>query len=1402
MTCIVPRTCREVSSSNSRARSELTPQPVEAWEYKAAYVLLGAPGAGKTTTFEHEAKRQEGVYVTVRDFLTSDDKPEWHDTTLFVDGLDESRAGTADGRTPLDRIRAKLERIGCPRFRLSCREADWFGRNDSDNLKTVSPDETVTVLRLEPLSGDDIYQFLSAFPGIGNAENFITSARNRGLQGLLANPQSLKMLAVAVGPSGKWPSTRMQAFDMACRTLLKEHNDEHRIAQPGRSSISDLMNACGRLFAIQLLTGAVGYSQFGNGSDPDFLGLDQVPEESRAILHSCLQSKLFESPIQCRAVPVHRQIAEFLAARFLAGLVDKGLPVGRVLALMTGYDGIVVSELRGLSAWLAAHSGTGRAEVIARDPLGTVLYGDISRFSPSDRLSLLNGLHRETNANPKIFVTHHLDSRLGDLVSSDMEEHFREILLAPTREESCQSFVIILLEALWHGERLPGLADPLKELIRDGTWWPRLRERALDLYIRHFRNCRELGELAAEIHVGKVSDPDDDLLGCLLSRLYPASISEVEVMRYLRIPQRLNYINEYYYFWTEHLPQISTSRQLEVLLDHIVERYDNLFADTKGLWFHVSFLRRLHASLLTRFLQLAGDETDLSRLFSWLEPAATECDWENDPDIVYEEFRDVLRWVNDRPGAWKTLLAMSLNRCIERSECNEPYGFANCMRKEENGRLFGVNRPPDFGLWCLERAVEVENENAAGWLLDEAAMCLHYGLNNNGLSRETVSMSLAGYTGLRHAFEERLAEFEAPQTESCASGRRSQAHIGTKRLNWHVQVKPHEGKLLGTEANPALLHELAEKVYFGGYANVPGDSPRERLNAVLDGDESLVDAVLVGFRNTVKREDLPSDSQVIKLRESNQTHYLALPFMAGLEEIAKTVPLGEMDIGERLLRLALAVHYTVPMRPSAQRPAGHKPQWFNWLLLNCPHIVADVLARSVLSELRKGVESPAGIHELAHSPDHAGVARIAAVSLLQRFPVRCRSGQLSSLSHLIIAARRHCGPEPLLELIDKKHIHPGMNVAQRVHWLAAGLCIAPETYIDRLKTYVGATERRVRFLSEAVANQFISSPDLKCCQNISALQLLIRLIGTSCRPYPFGADSDVDVLATHEFYAANRVHGFIDELATISTEDASHALEALSSEIDLRAWNSLLTDATHRQKALRREAGFVYGDVAQVIDTLERGPPTNAADLAALTFEHLQRIARNIRDGNTSDWRQYWNVDSHYRPMSPRPENACRDALLSDLKTAMQPSKADVQREGNYADDKRADIRVSYGEFNVPIEVKRSCHKSLWSAIRSQLIAKYVTDPGTGGYGIYVVFWFGDTEDCRPTPPMTGARPASSLELERRLTSMLSAEEQIRIRVCVVDVSAPQGQGGGSHYDRSVTNKRSKVKHANQPTEG
>ncbi len=181
----------------------------------AAYVLIAEPGAGKTTAFETEAARQGAECVPVRRFRTFDE-PEWRETTLFLDGLDEARAGTEDGRTPLDDIRKKLYGLGCPPFRLSCRWADWMAANDKERLKEVSPDGTVIVFRLDPLSEPNVKAILANSHGVEDTDGFIKAARERGVDRLLRNPQNLEMLAKSVS-QGKWPDSRKETFDLACR---------------------------------------------------------------------------------------------------------------------------------------------------------------------------------------------------------------------------------------------------------------------------------------------------------------------------------------------------------------------------------------------------------------------------------------------------------------------------------------------------------------------------------------------------------------------------------------------------------------------------------------------------------------------------------------------------------------------------------------------------------------------------------------------------------------------------------------------------------------------------------------------------------------------------------------------------------------------------------------------------------------------------------------------------------------------------------------------------------------------------------------------------------------------------------------------------------------------------------
>ena len=65
-------------------------------------------------------------------------------------------------------------------------------------------------------------------------------------------------------------------------------------------------------------------------------------------------------------------------------------------------------------------------------------------------------------------------------------------------------------------------------------------------------------------------------------------------------------------------------------------------------------------------------------------------------------------------------------------------------------------------------------------------------------------------------------------------------------------------------------------------------------------------------------------------------------------------------------------------------------------------------------------------------------------------------------------------------------------------------------------------------------------------------------------------------------------------------------------------------------------------------------------------------------------------------------------------------------------------------------------------------------DPRSGGYGIFLVLWFG-TDHLKRSPP-TGTRPRSPEELGRMLEGFLTHEQRRTITVIVVDVSAPAGR--------------------------
>ncbi len=108
--------------------------------------------------------------------------------------------------------------------------------------------------------------------------------------------------------------------------------------------------------------------------------------------------------------------------------------------------------------------------------------------------------------------------------------------------------------------------------------------------------------------------------------------------------------------------------------------------------------------------------------------------------------------------------------------------------------------------------------------------------------------------------------------------------------------------------------------------------------------------------------------------------------------------------------------------------------------------------------------------------------------------------------------------------------------------------------------------------------------------------------------------------------------------------------------------------------------------------------------------------------------------------------------------------------------NKRADIVIlpSPGR-KLPLELKRNYHPEVWTACRNQLDRLYTRDLEANGYGLYVVFWFGNQHKKTPLPPkkLGLGRPNTARELETALRQLIPTEDKNRLGVFVIDAVKP-----------------------------
>lgn len=1325
------------------------------WRHLDAYVLLGEPGLGKSVAFEqeHTSDPTGTVLISVRDFVTIGPPAGSENKILLIDALDEQRASSNDHNGPLDKLRIRLNELGRPRFRLSCREADWIA-SDVSHLRAVAPGESVHELRLEPLNDAEVLELLKRGhqTRIDNPEEFLEKAHQRRLKSLLGNPLLLELLVEAV-QGDNWPANRHETYLLACQRLTIEHNEAHRIAQRlSGTSIETTLHDAGLLCALLLLSDSHSYVIGGGAAANGEILLDTIPsalgiQQDKAL--KALSSKLFATEGQHRS-PRHRTIAEFLAARAIAHLISNGLPVTRILALMGGFDGRIVEPLRGLYAWLATCCPTERGLLIDRDPLGLVLYGDVHPFSVSEKRRVLDALYNE-GQRYRWFRNENWESHpFGALGTADMEGCLQDYLSKGTRDPAHEVLLDCIADAIKHGDDMPRLASSLECIVRDTSHWGAVRKSALDALIKLSTfSATAGGRLLDDIVTGKLDDPDDELLGILLVELYPKHLPVEHVFRYLHPRKDESLIGNYHMFWASGILGATPPAELPHLLDELAtvleQDHDEL---------HKYAIDTLANRLLPRILAAYGATEPVERVHRWLQAATGKF---GSPELHGDDATAIRTWYAANPKRQKELFAYAMRLAAKRPTTNLRE-FWPCEQL-----LYNADRPRDWYSWLLTVPDSATPESMARYCLENAAYAAANLTDRFDVSADEVANWVTRHSEtwqnannwLENTWKCLLDEW--PHTEFLWK-REDAFEREADRLKRKANMAPLLPFLFAGTAPPALMQDIAF-AYVGMLSDIQGETPTERVQDLLVVEKVQAERAISAIKLCLQRADLPSSDQILDLSRNQRKRFLlqqaCLLAATLLEEEAPGSCANWSDtLAATMTAFVLVSNDSIP-------------EWFKILAEAKPHQAATVLLLYTQAHIQENQSHVPMLYLLRSEEQPMELGRLILPTLLQDFPEQASDDQHRMLQNTLLpAAFVHLDAAKLQEIITARLRLKKMDAGQRIVWLVANMEFNADQSLARLVKFVATDIQRAMVLGDAFES--LRQKGLTgCAWSPSTVSKLVESLAVHVGPERQTGVSDY----TNRDRLRDVVRALTDRLASSPDRAAGQELLRLRQLDKIAPWWVTL-EACHSQhiKVARVEA-FRFANVGSVAQALANRSPANAQDLVALVMAQLASLAEHIRFDDTNKIRLFWR-DTTKKGAMPKVENDCRDVLYGFLRDRMQFFGVQVEKEIHAANEKRCDIHASVTidgrRVAIPIEIKKEDHPEVWTAWQDQLLAQYSTNPAANGLGIYLILWFGVSPKAFPR----GKKPKSAQQMADHFCQVIPMEFHSRIFGLVLDLSS------------------------------
>lgn len=1306
-------------------------------------VVLGEPGMGKTELIA-ELGRAIGVDpVSAPRFMLSSN-PGCFVTSgrpLLIDGLDEAIA--RDEKDALDRVLARLEDAGCPRFVLSCRSREWQSRS-LRSLKEIYGDEPL-VVSIEEFTREEASAFWSSRGFTSSAAPVLDGLDEQGLSDLYRNPLTLGLLG-RVADSGKsQPSTRAELFGHVTELIWREENEARQDTRLAQISQEQALSSAGACMAAVIFGGVDAIRLGGIAERQDgevWIGdLERLPGGSHA--RSVVSCKLFKSMGVGRAAPIHRVIAEFLGARWLAAQATTSLSRRRLLAQFHCGGG-VPSSLRGLHAWLAFHSPPLSAEVIAADPFGLLRYGESAHLAAAQASALLNALERLARVDP-YFRAQDWDARSAKgLAQTSIAPRISAILEDPGSNFHLRT---LLLEAVKGTQLALSLSAVLETLVFDDTRDYNEREDALVAVFAHRdrpfwqvasqtlvdQACGDSARLARRLIEMLGHDVTDELLastlladiGLQVSRFPPSG--ESQPIRFSRFDAVASELSAY---------------RAKTLLREISSRVP---PGTIGAYELRSSLSEILSLLLFRALRGGAiANRDAPSVWVWLgqiteHSSADEGILKQIGDAFH--CRVELRRQIQRYGVWTALKLKTLwhanyhlqTRALSLGGNSKDVAYF--LREVAAKRMRSRRTRSD---WRDLVFLGFMTEDSSGEVLSAAQDFPAFGLKERAIIRSVTHPSKPLW---------RIRQ----EAEKAARHARDEAHRQQEIARFTEMEEEIKAGTLGATVDPAKFY-LGVQLTAGAQEKM---SPEERLAAIFN--ERLAKEFGLGFEATLHKTDLPTIQQIADSHLQGRIWNVAFPLVAGLLQRQRSGQ-GFSGVSTDTLKKGLLICMQQRGLSSDADNEG--------LRVALEEAVAPLLAdkrallRFWIEPYLNACSSPE--HELGvikHMTLWDDALATVAREWLLEYPCMSVDAEMALISALV-------RKEDLSSIVEVAKARDGAFYRDDDHalaWLAIDVTYRMEEVLPNLAN-VGRDHPQLLWRLRDRLQTKRRGPLIH-----AGLGVFSWIICEFRGAFPHAELSGRTRAGKTAYDAAHFLVGLASSIASDTSDHAAELLGELAS-MPSDTYTNVLRHLAAEQSQKRAEESFAPISPDGLAAFLTSGAPSNIDDLRSVVGEELADAQKLLLGDDLDQVRDFWTDQN-----VPRDENRCRDRLAALIQGPLFNYGVSRLTEADMPQSKRADLAFACGRKQLPMEVKGQWHDDVWDAVNSQLTSQYLIDWRSDGRGIYCVLWFGEVPSAtgrRLKPPPSGvASPLSPKQMRDAIIALIPEARRPFIDVFVLDLS-------------------------------